>query len=479
MDWEIIVKRLSLLGPLIFIAACAGSASETAPPKAKVGEAGASAEKAENRLVKEYEQECTAGLEKAKAQFSVLEQVQGDKTVASVLTPLNQLWMTIDYGVNRAGLFGAVHPDQAVRDAADTCEQEYRKLVTTISLSRPLYDAVSVVDVSKEDEVTQRYFKHVLRDFRRSGVNKDAATRDQVRKLTDELVQIGQTFGKNIRSSVRSIEVDSAEALAGLPQDYIESHKPGANGKITLTTNYPDYIPFMTYAKNDAVRLKLYKEFRKRGYPDNGPVLDSLLGKRYELATLLGYKNWAHYITEDKMIKTETAAKDFIEKISGLSQKRAAEDYGHLLARLQKELPEAKTVGDWQKSYVENLVKKEEYNLDSQAVRKYLTYNKVRQGIFDITGKMFGITYVPVPDANTWHESVETYEMVDTATNVALGRFHLDMHPRDNKYKHAAAFPIQSGVEGVQIPMASLVCNFPKGRWNTHKWRPSFMSSVT
>ena len=136
--------------------------------------------------------------------------------------------------------------------------------------------------------------------------------------------------------------------------------------------------------------------------------MDKLLAKRYELATLLGYKSWAHDITEDKMIKTDTAARDFIEKVASVSSRRAEGDYAELLARLQKEIPDATEVGDWQKSYIEELVKREAYQLDSQAIRQYFTYNKVRSGIFAITGKMFGVKYVPVEDAATWHPSVET-----------------------------------------------------------------------
>lgn len=446
------MKRLSLILPMLAHVACA-TVNSTGPA---LNEADVAASVA-------FSAECKAGLEKATAQFKALENVQGPRSVDSILEPLNDLWMTIDSGLGVAGLYGAVHPNGHIREAADTCEQEYHKLITTISLSRPLYDAVTAVDVSGEDLITRRYVKNTLRDFRRSGVDKDAAVRDRVRALKEELVQVGQTFGKNIRESVRTITLDSAEDLAGLPQDYIDAHKPDAEGKISISTTYPDYIPFMTYAVNDASRLALYKEFRKRGYPENGAVLDDLLAKRYELATLLGYKSWAHYITEDKMIKTDTAARDFIEKVASVSSKRAEGDYAELLARLQKEIPGATEVGDWQKSYIEELVKREAYQLDSQAIRQYFTYNKVRSGIFDITGKMFGVKYVPVKDAATWHPSVETYEIVDAASDEVIGKFHLDMHPRDNKYNHAAAFPLRSGVEGVQLPKASLVCNFPEG----------------
>lgn len=408
-----------------------------------------------------YEAECKVVVEKAKAGLANLEKISGDKTVASVLNPLNDLWMVIDRGLNQAGLYREVHPDADLRTAADACEQELQKVVTSLSLSRPLYDSVTAIDTSKDDAVTQRYVKNMLRDFRRAGVDKDEATRQKVTALKEELVKIGQDFGKNVREDVRKIELGSVAELEGLPQDYIDAHKPNEAGKITLTTDYPDYVPYMTYAQDDARRLEFYKVFRQRGYPKNLEVLGSLLNKRNELATLLGYKNWAVYITEDKMIKTADAARTFIAKINDVSTARAQKDYSELLAALKKSDPKATEVGDWQKSYIEEMVKRDNYQFDSQVLRQYFPYNNVKQGVLDITSEIFGVTFTKV-DVPVWHPSVEAYELKEK-DGTLIGRFFLDMHPRDGKYKHAAAFPIQSGVTGARVPEAALVCNFPGG----------------
>ncbi|MDF1563249.1 MAG: Zn-dependent oligopeptidase [Deltaproteobacteria bacterium] len=411
-----------------------------------------------SEAAKAYEAECDALLKTTKEQIAALEALEGEKTVDSVLEPLNEIWIGLDRGANTASLMREVHPDASFREVADRCEQEFEKLVTALGLSRPLFDAVSALDVSQEDEVTRRLVDHLLRDFRRSGVDKDEATRKKVTALQEELVTIGQAFGKNIREDVQKIELDSVERLAGLPQDYIDAHAPNEAGKIIITTDYPDYIPFLTYAKDDAARLELYRVFKQRGHPQNLEVLGQLLKKRHELATLLGYESWAAYVTEDKMIKSNAAARDFIEKIAKASKARADRDYAELLARLQKELPEAKEVGDWQKGYLEELLKKEKYAFDSQKVREYFTYAKVRDGIFAMTGRLFGVEIRKV-EAETWHESVEAYELLDGGQ--VIGRFFLDMHPREDKYKHAAAFPMVTGIVDRQEPMATLVCNFP------------------
>jgi thimet oligopeptidase len=377
-----------------------------------------------------------------------------------VLEPLNDLWLTVDRGLNTASLYRNVHPDSDLRNVADVCEQSFQKLITDIGLSRPLYDAVHAVDVAGEDEVTQRYVRHVLRDFRRAGVDKDEATRANVRRLREELVKIGQQFNKNIREDVRRIALDSVDELEGLPEDYISAHQLNADGKIVITTDYPDYIPFSTYARSDARRLELYKEFRRRGHPANEQILASLLQRRYELARLLGYDNWAEYITEDKMIKTATAARSFIEKVADVSKERSKRDYGELLAHLRTEQPDAERVGDWQKSYIEEQLLREKYSFDSQALRQYFPYDGVRDGVLGLTAELFDVEYVRV-DVPVWHEDVEAYELRDGGE--VIGTFYLDMHPRDGKYKHAAAFPIRTGVAGKQKPEAALICNFPGG----------------
>ena len=411
-------------------------------------------------LAQTYEKQCHNVLAQAQTRLTALEQLAGAKTVATVLMPLNELWVVLDRGLNTAGLYRNVHPDPDVREVANTCEQEFAKVVTNFGLSRPVYEAVAAVDVRGEDAVTQRYTAHLLRDFRRAGVDKDAATRDKIRALKDELVQIGQAFDKNIREDVRTIELDSADALAGLPDDYISQHKAHAGRKITISTDYPDYLPFMSYAHDDAARKRLYTVFRQRGYPQNVTVLANLLGKRYALAQLLGYTTWASYITEDKMIKSDRAAQDFIDKISHAAEARAKQDYDELLTQLKQQSPRAVAVGDWQKTFIEEQVKRQKYNFDSQAARQYFAFGRVRQGLLDITSKMFGVTYKKI-DVPVWHPSVVAYEILSDGKTI--GRFFLDLHPRADKYKHAAAFPIRSGVGAVQLPEAALVCNFPEG----------------
>ncbi len=445
--------KLPLLSISCLALACATSTA-SAPP---AGAAAAPAGPAKTPAALAYERRCADELVAARRIFAGLEGLRGERTVATVLEPLDRLATILDNGASGAGLMRNVHPDPGVRAAAESCEQEFGKLQTDVGLSRPVFEAVSAVDLGKADAPTRRWVELALRDFRRAGVDKDEATRLKIRALRDELVKIGQEFERNINENVRRIQVRD---LAGLPQDYRDAHRPAADGTIAVTTDYPDYIPFMSYARDDAARLVLYREFRKRGYPANGQVLDRMLARRYQLAKLLGYPNWAVYITEDKMIKTAGAAHAFIDRIAEVAGKRAGRDTQELLQALRKEQPGATSVGDWQKAFVEEQLKRTRYAVDSQEVRSYFPYEAVRTGVLGISSRLFGLEYRKV-DEPAWAPGVETYDVY--AGGERIGRFHLDMHPRQGKYKHAATFQIRSGVAGKQLPEGALVCNFPGG----------------
>jgi thimet oligopeptidase len=359
-----------------------------------------------------------------------------------------------------AGLMSEVHPDEAIRDAARECEQEVSRFYSDLALDRDMYDALAAVDVTGSDADTQRFIEHTLRDYRRAGVDKSSEVRDRLKQIDEELTRLGQQFSKNISEDVRAIEFNDPERLAGLPADFIASHPPDESGTIRITTDYPDYNPFMTYVLDDELRRDLYIKFRSRGDQQNEGVLRDILKLRAEKASLLGFSNWADYITADKMIQSGTRASEFIEKVWNLAAPRAEQDYTELLRQLRAIDPGATEVCDWQKVFLENVVKKERYEVDASEVRQYFPYDRVLDGLLAITSEIFDIAYVKVVDAQPWHASVLVYDVIRAGAK--LGRIYLDMHPREGKYKHAAQFPLKDGVRGVQLPEGVLVCNFPE-----------------
>jgi len=405
---------------------------------------------------------CRAELGKCADLLREVLHESGPRTRANTLDPLNELLFLLGNVWNMVGLLRSIHPDPEVRSAAEKSETEIARFSTDLSLNRELFDVLNCFDVSTLSPEGRRMVSHLLRDFRRSGVDRDEATREKVKALREDLVSIGQEFVRNILTDVRSIELNGVEELDGLPEDYVRDRLPGPQGKVRVTTNYPDYNPFMTYSRSARRRRQLYTEFRRRAYPDNIRVLDRLLLKRHELAALLGYPSWAAYVTEDKMIKSPAAITDFIDRVSGLAGTQALREYQVLLEEKRRVEGHADEVMDWEKAYYEEQVKSRLYHVDSKEVRAYFSYNRVKEGILSLTEDLFGVRFLAVPDAPRWHEDIEVLDLFEDGSRV--GRIYLDMHPREGKFKHAAMFPLIRGVKGRATPEAVLVCNFPNPR---------------
>jgi thimet oligopeptidase len=403
---------------------------------------------------------CASEVASLKEWLGLLEKFEGVPTVENYLEPYNAVLVSATNMAYTAGSLAGVSPDEGVRNAGDDCSQSLTSVFSDYALSRPLYDRVSQVDVAAADADTQRFVEKQLRAFHLSGVDKDDATRARIKALNEELTVVGQEFDNNIRDSVLYLELDSVEQLEGLPQDYIDAHPPGEDGKIRISTQYPDLFPFMSYAKSDELRYQLAVLRNNLAFPKNQAVLEKLLALRFELAQLLGFENYAQWVTADKMAGSPQRVESFLEEIKGYTTESQGREYAMLLARLQQDKPGAERVESWQASYLQEKVKAEQYNVDSKAVREYFSYNHTRDGIFMLVQDLFKVQIKPWK-TYTWDESVEAYELWDG--DHLIGNFFLDMHPRPNKYQHAAQFPLRSGISGVQTPLSALVCNFPSG----------------
>jgi thimet oligopeptidase len=402
---------------------------------------------------------CRADVAKARAAADRFKATDASRDELATLEQYDMAIGLLNDAASRASLARNVHPDEALRKAASECESDVDKADTELSLDRAMFGAMSKLDVSKADAATRFYVQRALRDFRRAGVDLDDEKRARIKALREELVTLGQQFGKNVAEDVRTVELNPAD-LDGMPDDFRRAHPAGTNGKVVLTTNNTDYMPFMTYAKSSTAREAFWKVYRLRGHPKNLSVLARMLEARHELAGLLGFSTWADYITGDKMIGTRKNAAEFIERISTAAGRRAASDYAQILARKRRDTPGASAVDAWDSAYLQEKVKVEQHNFDSQSVRPFFEYTRVKQGVMDISSKLFGVTFRAVRDAAVWHQDVEVFDVLEGER--VLGRIYLDMYPRENKYKHYAQFTLTKGKAGSTLPEGVLVCNFPK-----------------
>ena len=187
-----------------------------------------------------FRKECLDGLRRAETLRPQI--LEAAKTIDERLDRYNQLLTAASASNALAGLMSEVHPDEVIRDTARECEQEVSRFYSDLALDREVYDALAEVDTSAADAHTQRFLAHTLRDYRRAGVDKPPETRKRLKAIDEELTRLGQQFSKNISEDVRAIEVDDESRLAGLPPDFIKNHPPDSDGKIRITTDYPDRL---------------------------------------------------------------------------------------------------------------------------------------------------------------------------------------------------------------------------------------------
>jgi thimet oligopeptidase len=392
-----------------------------------------------------------------------LEAETGPATLNRTLQRFDDLANLIGAGAGEATLYRQVMADDARRGAGQACEVRMAQAASKLSLSRPIYDRLKAIRAVRADAATQLYLKRTLADFERAGVAAEPASRAEIQALQEEIAKAGAEFDANIAKGRKTVTADPAE-LAGLPADYIAARAPGPDGKVTISTDSPDYVPVMTYSESDSLRRRLMEASLTRAYPENDAALRRILDLRAQLAQKLGRADYATLILENKMLDTPAKVEALLADMASDARPAGERDYAKKLAVLRQTRPDATTIDPWANTFLGAKVQKQLYDFDRQEARKYFAYNDVRDGILALTGDLFGVSFrkwnTPV-----WDKAVEAYEMVDKGQ--VIGRFYFDSHPRPGKYSHANMVPLRAGIKGRSIPVAALVMNFPAGDHST------------
>ncbi|MCW2868520.1 MAG: Peptidase [Marmoricola sp.] len=378
---------------------------------------------------------------------------------ATALRRWNDAQLALADAGARSSLMSSVHPDPAVVRAAEEVDLQVQQLDTDLHLDAEVHERLSSLDAGALDPAARRVLDKALLSFRRAGVDRDESTRDRVRELDRRASELGQTFSRGIREGRRTTRVPAA-SLAGLPEDYRADHPADPDGQVELSTDYPDTYPFLTYSQDAEARRAVAHAFLNLGWPDNDAVLAELLEVREERAHLLGYADWPTFDAELKMIGTGSRIPEFIDRISAAADETGRAELAELLALARAEGEEVIDFSSW-RHHLEGL-KRQRFGVDAQEVRRYFDFTRVRAGLLDVTGRLFGLEYTQV-DVPAWHEDVTSYDVRLAGETALLGRIHLDLHPRAAKYNHAAQFTLVAGIRDRQLPEGVLVCNFPRG----------------
>ena len=401
-------------------------------------------------------------IDEEKRLIADLTAVTGKRTVENTLAKYDEAVTHLQVAGNQAYIMFSVNPNKAIRDKGQSLVQVISAEQTGLGLNQAVFTALQAMDVTTADAATKHYADHLLLEYRLAGVDKDQATRDKVKKLQEEMTEISLTFSRNVQDDVRKVTVKGAGQLDGLPADYIARHKPAADGTITLTTDSPDYTPVMSYANDAGLRRQMFLAYNDRAYPINKAVLEQLLRVRQEMATTLGFPTWADLATADMMMQSAGKMKTFLGEVDEASRGRAEKEFARVkefVAAMDPKAAADLTQSDSQ--YWNEQFRRAKYDFDSQSVRPYFAYAEVEAGILQTAARLFHVEFRPATDAVVWDPAVHAYDVYDAGKKE--GRIYLDMHPRDGKDKWFSESQLVPGKKGVQLPEATLICNFSGG----------------
>jgi thimet oligopeptidase len=392
-----------------------------------------------------------------------------ERTLDSIWRPYDDAVSALSQAGSECGLLNSVHPAKPVRDKAQELAQRVAEAATALSLNQAVYRALAAVDVSVlnvagADDATRHYVERTLLQYRLAGVDRDDATRAKLRELQDKATLLSLTIARNVQEGTQKVEITDPSELEGLPEDYRKSHAPDASGRVVLTTDYPDYLPVMTFAASDALRRRMFLAYNTRAYPANRALLLDLLRTRHAIANLLGFATWADLATADQMIGSAGNMKTFLERLETATRAGAEREYGIIFDFARGQRPGVEAIDAASRGYWLEQYRRREFAFDSQAVRPYFSYRQVEAGVLATAARLFKVEFRRATDAEVWHTSVSAWDVFDGGRRA--GRFYLDMHPREGKDKWFSAAPLVPGIAGRQAPEAALICNFPGGDEN-------------
>ena len=402
------------------------------------------------------------------AALAALLAVEGERTPENSLSLYDAAIEQLNLAGAQAVVLNSVAADKAVRDQAQMEAQRVAQTASALSLNRAVYEALAAINLEGAGAfdgagaATKHFVERTLISYRLAGVDKDQATRDHLHALHDKATQLSLEFSRNIQEDAKTIEATEAE-LDGLPADYIARYQvqktgPDTAGRVTLSTDQPDMQPVMTFASSAALRERMFLAYNTRAYPSNKQILLDLLATRKEIADVLGFRSWADLATGDQMMTSAANVRDFLAKLNEASLEGARREYKLILDFARKREPELAAIDITSRGYWYEQFRRSAFDFDSQSVRPYFPYAQVEAGVLETAAKLFKIEFRR-STAPAWHPAVSVFDVFEGGQLV--GRFYLDMHPREGKDKWFSAAPVVTGVRGRALPEAALICNFP------------------
>ncbi|MBR5853583.1 MAG: M3 family metallopeptidase [Alistipes sp.] len=371
------------------------------------------------------------------------------------------------------GMLSSSDLDEEMQEIQNRMMPAIEKHYNSIMLNEALFERVKVVYDKRNslglDAVQLRLVEKSYNDFVRSGALLEGEAKERLMEINAELAELSIRFGNNLLAENGSffLLLDASQ-VADLPEGVrnqaAEAAKSMGKEGFVFTLDKPSMLPFLTYSKNRDLRRELYNGYIMRcnndNEFDNKQLAEDMARLRVEKANLLGFKSYSHYVTDDQMAGNPEAVYKLLNEIFEPALESAKGELEEMKALFEKDYPgEAFEKSDWW--YYAEQVRQKKYQLDEDEIRKYLSLDNVRDGMFYLANRLYGITFRPIV-APRYHKECTIYEVLDEDQS-HIGVLYLDPYPRKSKSGGAwcGNFTEQRYVNGERkAPVVGIVCNF-------------------
>jgi oligopeptidase A len=383
---------------------------------------------------------------------------------------LAQVWSPVSH-------LNSVANSDELRSAYNTCLPLLSEYGTWSGQHIGLYEAYRKIGEGKAltslDGARQKAVKNVLRDFRLAGVALPDDQKKQYAELRKRLSELGSQFSDNVLDATNAWTLQvSSEQLAGLPETALANAKQAAEQAggegFLITLEFPSYYPVLAYCEDASLREEVYRANSTRasdqgphsGQWDNSRIIEETLDLRQELAQLLGFANYGELSLATKMAESPAQVRDFIAQLSEKSRPQAQAEWRELQDFAQEEYG-VETINAWDVSFYSEKLRERRYQVSQEDIRPYLPITRVLPGLFEVAGRLYGVTVREVEEFDSYHNDARLFELLKDGEVVA--RFYLDLYARSQKRGGAWMDNCRDrriADNELQVPVAYLVCNF-------------------
>ena len=353
----------------------------------------------------------------------------------------SQAWSPVSH-------MNSVVNSEALRDAYNAQLPKLSELTTWLGQNTALYNAYQQLAdndaFSTLDTAQQKVITNALRDFKLAGVALAEDKKQRYGELKKRLSEVTSKYSDNVLDATMAWTklISDESELAGLPDSAKANARQLAEAKgkegWLLNLEFPSYLPVMTYSDSRDLRQEVYTAFSTRasdqgpnaGEFDNSGLMDEILALRHELAQLLDFNNYAEYSLATKMAESTDKVIEFLEDLAARSKPQAEQELAELKA-FAKEVDGFEDLQAWDVAYYAEKLRQHRYAISQEALRPWFPAEKAIDGMFSVTGKLYGLNFREVQGVDTWHRDVRFYDVV--RDEEVIGRFYLDPYAREHK----------------------------------------------